>query len=187
MHNAEVLVMSEPKQGSRLTLAEQLSLLVAAGMPEKKAKERLEQAFRRKEVIFSENRAVPYHDAEIDWVTGKVLLPRLRAILVPTLTEGEFEAAFAQCLPLPGGQVGDSSNAARSGYMPEYLQLIHRAIEEHKMRDDHQPKAETLQAWFRNQTVAGERISDNLARAMTTIARRPDRKRGGALKRPRKG
>ena len=71
--------------------------------------------------------------------------------------------------------------------MPAYLALIHGAIKEFKISDENQPKAEALQAWFRTQTVNGEKVSKNLARAMTTICRSPERKKGGAFPRLAKG
>jgi hypothetical protein len=67
------------------------------------------------------------------------------------------------------------------GYMPGYLDLLHRAIKHFSISDDNQPKADELTAWFQQQSVNGERVSKNLARAMTTIVRRPDRKKGGAI------
>jgi hypothetical protein len=71
--------------------------------------------------------------------------------------------------------------------MPAYLQLIHQAISEFKITDDNQPKATALQEWFSQQTVAGEQVSGNLAKTMATIARLPERKKGGAHPRRSKG
>ena len=68
-------------------------------------------------------------------------------------------------------------------YMPEYLALIHKAIAHFSINDDNQPKAEELRGWFKSQTVDGAEVSDNLASVMTTIARKADRKKGGAVKR----
>jgi hypothetical protein len=88
-------------------------------------------------------------------------------------------------------QLGDRDDARDGqiacGYMPGYLALIHRAIRELKITTNNQPKAEVLQKWFREQNVAGERVSKNLARTMTTIAREPERKRGGAIPQRSKG
>jgi hypothetical protein len=69
------------------------------------------------------------------------------------------------------------------GYMPGYLALIYQAIAKFKITDGNQPKAEELREWFETQSVNGERISRNLAKALTTIVRRPDRKKGGAIPR----
>ena len=61
----------------RLTLAAQLRVLTSRGMPEEDGKTRLSRAFRHKEIIYQPNYAVAYHDARIDWTTGRVVLPRL--------------------------------------------------------------------------------------------------------------
>jgi hypothetical protein len=73
--------------------------------------------------------------------------------------------------------------APSEGYMPGYLALIYRAIGEFNITDGNQPKAEVLRKWFETQLVEGEPISRNLAKALTTIVRRPDRKKGGAIPR----
>jgi hypothetical protein len=65
-------------------------------------------------------------------------------------------------------------------YMPAYLGLMHRAIKEFQISDDHQPKLDTLIDWFRTQVVNGKNVSERLAKAMATIVRRPERMKGGA-------
>jgi hypothetical protein len=72
-------------------------------------------------------------------------------------------------------------------YKPGFLDLIHQAISEFKISNENQPKAEELRSWFEGQTVAGEQVSANLAKAMTTIARLPERKKGGAVRQRRRG
>jgi hypothetical protein len=68
-------------------------------------------------------------------------------------------------------------------YIPGYLALIYRAIGDFNIADGNRPKAEVLRDWFEKQSVDGEPISKNLAKALTTIVRRPDRKKGGAIPR----
>jgi len=72
-----------------------------------------------------------------------------------------------------------TNQAARApyDYMPEYLALIHEAIDNFSINDDNQPKAEVLTAWFKNKIVDGSKVSDNLASAMTTIVRKAHRKK----------
>jgi hypothetical protein len=79
-----------------------------------------------------------------------------------------------------------AGNAVGS-YMPAYLALIHRAIKELGISDDHQPKLETLINWFRSQAVDGNKVSERLAKAMATIARRPESMKGGAHSQKREG
>jgi hypothetical protein len=76
---------------------------------------------------------------------------------------------------------------ATNSYMPEYLALIHKAIEYFSISDEHQPKAQELTDWFRSQVVDGAKVPNNLASAMATIARKADRKKGGAVRRRTKG
>jgi hypothetical protein len=65
-------------------------------------------------------------------------------------------------------------------YRSPYLDLLHRAIAEWKITEDNQPKKESLLDWFREQTIEGEPISENLASAMATLVRLPASQRGGA-------
>jgi len=86
--------MTVPDPAERLTLAEQLAELALA-LGEDRAKMRLGQAFRRKEIPYTPNFAVSYEDADIDWLTGKVTLQRpFRRTFIPTLTRAEFGAHF---------------------------------------------------------------------------------------------
>jgi hypothetical protein len=65
-------------------------------------------------------------------------------------------------------------------YRSPYLDLLHRAIAEWEITEDNQPKKESLLDWFREQTIEGEPISENLASAMATLVRLPASQRGGA-------
>ena len=84
-----------------------------------------------------------------------------------------FEADLTRYLGPKTNQVA----RAPYDYMPEYLALIHEAIDNFSINDDNQPKAEVLTAWFKNKIVDGSKVSDNLASAMTTIVRKAHRKK----------
>jgi len=88
--------MTDLTPSKLLTLAEQLRLLTSRGIPEEEAKARLGKAFRLREVVtYKPLRALPYEDAKIDWVTGRVTLRGLsQNPFTPTLTEAEFLSNF---------------------------------------------------------------------------------------------
>jgi hypothetical protein len=65
-------------------------------------------------------------------------------------------------------------------YRSPYLDLLDRVITEWRITEENQPKKELLVDWFREQTVEGEPISENLASAMATLVRLPASQRGGA-------
>ena len=65
-------------------------------------------------------------------------------------------------------------------YRSPYLDLLDRVITEWRITEENQPKKELLVDWFREQTVEGEPISENLASAMATLVRLPASHRGGA-------
>ena len=65
-------------------------------------------------------------------------------------------------------------------YRSPYLALLDRVIAEWRITEENQPKKELLVDWFREQTVEGEPISENLASAMATLVRLPGSQRGGA-------
>jgi len=67
----------KPDPSERLTLAEQLRLLVSQGVPEEDAKTRLGKVFRLKEIIYRANYAMSYENASINWETGQVSVRRL--------------------------------------------------------------------------------------------------------------
>ena len=65
-------------------------------------------------------------------------------------------------------------------YTTPYLELIKRAISENRIDEMDQSKKEALVAWFMDQDVEGEPLSENLAKAMATIVRLPSSQRGGS-------
>jgi hypothetical protein len=65
-------------------------------------------------------------------------------------------------------------------YRGPYLDLLDRVIAEWRITEENQPKKELLVDWFREQTIEGEPISENLASAMATLVRLPASQRGGA-------
>jgi len=74
----------------------------------------------------------------------------------------------------------DPLPTAPSLYRTPYLDLLERAITEWRITEDHQPKKDNLLDWFMEQTVEGEKLSENLASAMATLVRMPASQRGGA-------
>ncbi|WP_203075812.1 hypothetical protein [Falsiroseomonas ponticola] len=65
-------------------------------------------------------------------------------------------------------------------YRTPYMDLLERAIAENRISMRDQGKKELLADWFREQTVDGEPVSQNLADAMATLIRLPGSQRGGA-------
>jgi hypothetical protein len=65
-------------------------------------------------------------------------------------------------------------------YRTPYMDLLDRAIAENGITARDQGKKDLLAEWFREQTVEGEPVSQNLADAMATLIRMPASQRGGA-------
>jgi hypothetical protein len=65
-------------------------------------------------------------------------------------------------------------------YTTPYLELMHGAIMAHGITVEHQGKKEALVAWYMQQKVDDEPLSNNLADAMATLIRLPHAQRGGA-------
>lgn len=70
--------------------------------------------------------------------------------------------------------------ATGAPYRTPYLDLLDRAIADNRINARAQGKKELLAEWFREQTVEGEPVSQNLADAMATLIRLPSSQRGGA-------
>jgi hypothetical protein len=71
---------------------------------------------------------------------------------------------------------------SQSGYSTPYLQLMQRAIDVHRITDQHQPLKKELEAWFIEQTINGEAISSNDASYMASFVRSPKSRKGGGRK-----
>jgi hypothetical protein len=82
---------------------------------------------------------------------------------------------FAAPTPAPA-----ANDEAGEPYRTPYLDLLDRAIAENGINVRNQGKKELLADWFREQTVDGESVSQNLADAMATLIRLPSSQRGGA-------
>ena len=87
--------ISALKEPERITLAEGLTLL-DRHVPTEQAKARLRQAFIQRDLIQSQLPliALPYDDADIDWATGSVKIPRQKARFCPTFLRADFNAYF---------------------------------------------------------------------------------------------
>jgi hypothetical protein len=59
---------------------------------------------------------------------------------------------------------------------------MRRAIDELRISATSQPKKETVMAWFREQTIDHQPISENFARHLATFVRLPESQRGGNRK-----
>jgi hypothetical protein len=67
-------------------------------------------------------------------------------------------------------------------YTTPYLDLMRRAIVELRISANSQPKKDTVMAWFREQTVDHQPLSENFARHLATFVRLPESQRGGNRK-----
>lgn len=85
--------MQTLKRSERITLADGLQLLLPY-LPAEQAKDRLRQAFVHKAFSQAPLYACPYDEAEIDWETGTVKIPRERERFCPTFSRKEFEEYF---------------------------------------------------------------------------------------------
>lgn len=87
--------MNALKEPEHITLAEGLALL-ESHLPIEQAKTRLRQAFMQRAFIQSEapNFALSYDEAEIDWTTGSVKIPRHKVRFCPTFGRTDFNAYF---------------------------------------------------------------------------------------------
>jgi hypothetical protein len=76
--------------------------------------------------------------------------------------------------------VQPSSGAQRVPYTTPYLELMQAAIAQFGITVEYQGKKESLMAWFIEQKIEGELVSNKLADAMATLVRLPSAQRGGA-------
>jgi len=77
--------------------------------------------------------------------------------------------------PIPG-------TGSPATYTTPYLDLMRRAIDELRISATSQPKKETVMAWFREQAIDHQPISENFARHLATFVRLPESQRGGNRK-----
>ncbi len=83
-----------------------------------------------------------------------------------------MKAIWPDLPPSPGGIDG--------AYTTPYLDLMQAAIATFKLSDLGQTKKENFVAWFLEQEIDGEPVSENLANAMATLIRLPSSHRGGS-------
>lgn len=112
-----------------------------------------------------------WRGGEMEWALGTL-----------TMSDGQFidirVPRFAVLAIWP--EPRETPQPGPTDYRSPYLDLLHRAIAEWEITEDNQPKKESLLDWFREQTIEGEPISENLASAMATLVRLPASQRGGA-------
>ena len=87
--------MNALKEPGHITLAEGLKLLESR-LPAEEAKARLRQAFIQRAFIQSEAPifALSYDEAEIDWTTGSVKIPRQKVSLLPHVRQDGLQRLF---------------------------------------------------------------------------------------------
>ncbi|SED60528.1 hypothetical protein SAMN05444161_3570 [Rhizobiales bacterium GAS191] len=106
--------LKEPK---RISLAEGLALL-EGHLPIEQAKRRLRQAFIQKAFSQEPLFALPYDEADIDWTTGLVKIPRKQDRFCPTLSRADFNSYFFQDqadteVGLPDDDISEDGRQAR--------------------------------------------------------------------------
>lgn len=87
--------MGTLKEPERITLVDGLKLLESY-LPVVEAKIGLRQAFIQKAFRQEPQFALSYDEADIDWTTGSVKIPRKRDRFSPTFSRAEFNAYFFQ-------------------------------------------------------------------------------------------
>ena len=92
--------MGALKEPEPITLVEGLKLL-EKHVPTEEAKRQIRQAFIRKSFRQEPFFALPYDEADIEWTTGSVKIPRKRERFCPTFSRTEFIAYFLQETPTP--------------------------------------------------------------------------------------
>jgi hypothetical protein len=81
------------KEPQRITLPEALTIL-ERDLPTEQGKLRLRQAFIQKAFRQEPLFALSYDEADIDWTTGSVKIPRKRDRFCPTFLRSDFNALF---------------------------------------------------------------------------------------------
>jgi hypothetical protein len=101
------------KEPERINLVEALAVL-ANDLLITDAKVQLRDAFTRKAFSQWPSFALSYDEAEIDWTTGTVKIPRKREPFVPTFSRAELNAYFLQMRPAVVRASSENTEAALS-------------------------------------------------------------------------
>lgn len=121
----------------------------------------------------------PDDSGRFRFVDGRVLL---RTADIETYVRRNTDnSADREAADDPAARPAQDGNA----YRTEYMNLLDRAVQEHGITNDYQPKAKELTAWFVAQKIDGKPVSGRIAGAMTTIVRLPEMRTGGARKQRR--
>jgi hypothetical protein len=112
--------MRDLKEPDHLTLADGLAILEGY-LPREQAKSRLRAAFVCKAFVHSPLYAFSYDEADIDWETGSVKIPRKKERFCPTFSRADFEQYFfeeaaastAQDLELAADPTGPADSTVR--------------------------------------------------------------------------
>jgi len=125
--------MSIVREPDRLSLADALAVLETS-IPTEQAKSRLRAAFIQKAFSQSPLYALPYDEAEIDWRTGLVKIPRRRERFWPTFARADFEAYFLKPPPTAGeilsalGLTTSSASDSSNSQEAELDRLVKAAV-----------------------------------------------------------
>jgi hypothetical protein len=84
--------------------------------------------------------------------------------------------------PAEAEPANDAAASSLGTYTTPYLELMRRAIVDLRISTHSQPKKETVVAWFREQTIDHQPLSENFARHLATFVRLPESQRGGNRK-----
>ena len=82
------------KEPEHITLVEGLAILRSNGLSTEEAKTRLRQAFVAKAFLQAPLFAFEYDEADIDWTTGSVKIPRKKERFCPTFLRSDFDRYF---------------------------------------------------------------------------------------------
>lgn len=95
------------------------------------------------------------------------------------LSRIDFEKTFNQKIIYPGEKDPCGDTTYEGAYVPPYIGLMLNAIEHFNISETNQPLLETLIHWFQEQTIEGQKISENEAKKLASFVRLPSSKKGG--------
>jgi hypothetical protein len=111
------------KEPEQITLAEGLIILQQNGLSPEEAKARLRRAFVQKAFLQAPLFAFEYDEAEIDWTTGFVKIPRKTERFCPTFLRSDFDRYFFKERDAPRPYLSRLRQRLRH-MRPEHRQLL---------------------------------------------------------------
>jgi Predicted nucleotide-binding protein containing TIR-like domain len=135
----ESAAMPTLKEPERITLAEGLTILQQNGLSAEEGKARLRQAFVRKAFPQAPLFAFEYDEADIDWTTGFVKIPRKKERFCPTFSRSDFQRYFFEDQLAPPSRQTEISAAVSVedilGGRPPFDELGIGAVQQKLKRD----------------------------------------------------